>query len=95
MRKSLSVLAVIAIIFAALGGALAVIPHTHGKDVDHSHHSSCPLYQISLHHFEAFVAALKIAVAFLFLSFLLLREVHLFHAPSPCSAYLRAPPAVL
>lgn len=49
MKKSLAFLTVLAVLLFGVAGALAVIPHGHGDDFDHSKHASCPVYQAGLH----------------------------------------------
>lgn len=57
MRKILA-LPLLALVFsAAVLGALSVIPHAHGDDLDHSKHQTCPVYQQGLQDSSADVAA--------------------------------------
>jgi hypothetical protein len=49
MKKLLTIAAIFAIVLLGITGALAVIPHAHGDDFDHSKHQTCPVYQAGLH----------------------------------------------
>ena len=95
MKKSLSILAIAAIVFLGVVGALAVVPHTHGNDFDHSKHATCPVYQFSLQGFNAVFTSFSIAtVLFQFCYFVSLKK------NSFLRSYLsfvssRAPPALI
>ena len=66
MKKVLSVLLIAAVIILAFMGALAVIPHVHGSDTDHSSHKICPVYQVSLYSLDMTVfAAVSLFLIFL------------------------------
>ena len=53
MRRALCVLTMAAVVCLSIMGAISGIPHTHGKDADHSKHDSCPLCQFSIQGFSA------------------------------------------
>ncbi|MGH7197572.1 MAG: hypothetical protein ACREH5_02370 [Candidatus Omnitrophota bacterium] len=94
MRKFLTVLFIFALAALSMTGALAVIPHGHGDDLDHSRHASCPVHQAGLQTTAfvlavwAFALLLQVAVRHelaesFFISF------SRFNSPS-----LRAPPSL-
>jgi hypothetical protein len=70
MKKIWACLTVIALLYAGIAGGLAVVPHGHGDDLDHSRHASCPIYQASLHAPQATEVAVQTFVVFLVFSFL-------------------------
>ncbi len=84
-----------AILFSAFLGALAVVPHAHGHDLDHSSHKSCPVHQKGLHSSDA-----------VFLTAALWTSISLFRLPAETLSSFelseavalhlsRAPPALL
>jgi hypothetical protein len=48
MKKFLTLLGIFAILCVSVTGALAVIPHGHGDDLDHSKHAACPVFQAGI-----------------------------------------------
>jgi hypothetical protein len=55
MKKFFSILLVFSVVLLALLGALAVLPHAHPGDFNHSQHPACPVYQLALHAFDGLV----------------------------------------
>lgn len=51
--KFIAVLLTVAVVLAGGAQALAVVPHVHGHDADHSAHSTCPVHQAQLASFCA------------------------------------------
>jgi hypothetical protein len=95
MKRTLSILAVVAVLFLGVVGALAVIPHAHGKDFDHSEHATCPIYQLSLQNFSAvFPDVLAAAAFFLFCYFVSFKKDGYFSSHSSVISS-RAPPVCL
>ena len=94
MRKFLAGLVSALVLSAAVVGALSVLPHAHGDDLDHSKHQTCPVYQFGLHDSSSeatatFVFGVLWIVAFLVVSF------QIFRTPASRSfLLLRAPPVV-
>ena len=76
MRKCLSLFVIIAVVALGLVGALALVPHSHGTDTDHSRHQTCPIYQFSLAHIGVHTLSLEV-IAALFVScfFIAVRKV--------------------
>lgn len=95
MKKFLAGLVICSVVVLGIIGALAVIPHVHGNDTDHSQHETCPIHQFNLIHTGATVATV-FTLIFIFLAAYLeivkksfvYTSVHLF-------ASLRAPPALV
>jgi len=95
MKKFFSVLTIVAVISLGVVGALAVVPHVHGKDLDHSKHETCPVYQFSLQNLNAAIASfISAAVLFLFFYFIHVRKSFSF-AQHFSSVSLRAPPVLV
>ena len=95
MKKKLSLLLVTSILFFGVVGALAVIPHVHGKDFNHSHHETCPVYQFGIGNVHADVSQADVIVAFLLLCFLIEIQKSSAVVFLRSFAHLRAPPAVI
>ena len=93
LRKIFAPVLVAGVIFAAFLGALSVLPHAHGDDLDHSSHKSCPVYQKGSQSSDAVLTVFQLFLAAAASAFIL------FHASDPVFfrthdyAYLRAPPA--
>ena len=95
MKKCLAGLSIVAVLFLGIVGALAVIPHTHGHDVDHSKHQSCPVYQFGIQNTHAAVDdAVVFSFVFVF-CFILFTECQKFSGASVLFSRLRAPAALL
>lgn len=94
MKKFLVCLSVLAIACVSITGALAIVPHGHGDDLDHSQHESCPVYQAGLQSTVFIVAVWAFA---LFLHVAVRHESRepfflFFTRLTPAS--LRAPPSI-
>ena len=94
MKKSLALLAALSVFALGAVGALSVIPHVHGKDLNHSQHETCPVHQFGHGNVHADVSHVSILVAFFLLCFLIELHKSSFVDFSRSFAYLRAPPAV-
>jgi len=74
VKKICAGLSVAAILVSAFLAGLAVIPHVHERDLDHSQHKSCPVYQKSFHSADGIVDpvplffAIPLCAGFVFLS---------------------------
>lgn len=94
MKRIVSVIFVLCVASAALVGGLAVLPHAHDHDFDHSQHKSCPVYQAGLHVSDATV--IIHGFAFFIVALALITQSssgipsRVFHH----SSYLRAPPVI-
>ncbi len=75
-------------------GALTVIPHVHGNDLDHSTHQSCPVYQIGFHFPYATVGAIFAAIVTLGFTFISLRKTVFFRFGVIFDTRLRSPPVI-
>ena len=58
------------------------MPHSHGKDVGHTNHESCPIYQASLHPLHLILVPLDVLSALFLVGFLIGKE-----NSSACSLY--------
>ena len=94
MKKKLSLLLVASILFFGVVGALAVVPHVHGKDFNHSQHETCPVYQFGIGHVHADVFHVAVVAAFFLFCFLveIQKSSPVFFSRS--LAHPRAPPVV-
>lgn len=52
-KRMFSVLLVAAVCGFSASSALAVLPHTHGEDQNHSKHATCPVHQAAHQGFHA------------------------------------------
>ena len=94
MKKFLAVLAVLAIACVSVTGALAVIPHAHGSDFDHSQHKTCPVHQVGLSGVQAaFVQALIFFFTLAACSLVFISKAFNEHFFSS-TLFLRGPPAL-
>ena len=94
MKKFLAALAIVAVMGFGIVGALAVIPHTHGKDFNHSQHQTCPVYQFGISNVHADVSHVDFIVALFIFCFLIefQKSVPVFFTRS--LTHPRAPPAI-
>ena len=94
MKKTLSLVVVLSVLFFGVVGALSVIPHVHGKDFNHSQHETCPVYQFGVSNVHADVSHVAVIITLFLFCFLI--EIHksLTIALSRSFAHLRAPPVV-
>ena len=91
-QKFVAALAVAAMVCVAGVGALSVVPHVHGGDLDHSKHSTCPVYQFSLHSFQGVFEVFCLIAVFCFVRILAKpRFIFQSFATDPI-ARLRSPP---
>ena len=88
----LVVLTVLGVLCLGILGALAVIPHAHGNDLNHSHHKDCPVYQFGLGHTVADVSVINAIVALLLFSYLIAFQKTLPIIVSGKISLLRGPP---
>ena len=95
MRKLLAVLSIVAVLFLGIVGALAVVPHTHGNDYNHSKHENCPVYQFGVQKVHATEAAAVVFSLVFVLQFILFQENHSFLGIHHLFSYLRGPPALV
>ena len=93
MKKALSVLTILAIICLGVLGALAVLPHAHGNDLNHSHHKDCPVYQFGLDNVHADIVTINAVIALFLFSYSLLFQKTLPIVVSGKISFLRGPPA--
>lgn len=95
MKRILAIIGIVTILAMGLVGALSVVPHSHGKDFNHSQHENCPIHQFSHVGFSAITAL------FAHLIFFFLRAyIHGFERVTSTFftinySYLRAPPGLL
>ena len=94
MKKSLAFLAILSVLVLGAVSALSVVPHAHGNDLDHSKHSSCPIYQISIHGFNAVINLFKAIVVLSVISFICFGKKYA--PPAVCRQFVlsRAPPVL-
>lgn len=93
MKKLLTLLTIAAIICLGVLGALAVVPHTHGNDLNHSHHKDCPIYQFGLGNVHADITAVNAVIALFLFSYLIAFQKTLPIVVSGKISFLRGPPA--
>ena len=93
MKKLLTLLTILAIVCLGVVGALAVVPHAHGNDLNHSHHKDCPVYQFGLGHTVADISVINAIVALFLFSYLLAFQKTLPIIVSGKTTLLRGPPA--
>jgi hypothetical protein len=94
VKKFLALLIILLIFAFGAVGALSVVPHAHGNDFDHSQHSSCPIYQFSVHGFNAITSlfrAIVILLATFYIPFNKMSFSPIVYHPIILS---RAPPAI-
>ena len=94
MKKALSLVVILSVLFLGIVGALAVIPHVHGKDFNHSQHETCPVYQFGIGNVHADVFHVDVIVALFLFCFLIEIQKILPVFFSRSFAHLRAPPVV-
>ena len=94
MKKTLSLAIVLSVLFFGIVGALAVIPHVHGKDFNHSQHETCPVYQFGVSNVHADISCAAVIIALFLFCFLIEIKKSLPVFFSHSSAHSRAPPAV-
>ena len=95
MKKKLFALILIAaLVFTGGLAALSVLPHTHGKDFDHSKHSTCPVYQVSLTGFAATAVVFAFFSIYLFSKRFFYFQASLLEFVSSYRVLLRGPPAL-
>jgi hypothetical protein len=93
MKKFLAGFVLCSVVVLGIIGALAVIPHVHGNDTDHSQHETCPVHQFNLIHTGATVAAVFV-LTFIFLAACLeIVKKSFIYISVRSFALLRAPPA--
>jgi hypothetical protein len=92
MKKFFVILGVLAIACVSVTGALAVVPHGHDGDLDHSRHTACPVYQAGLHSLECVSPVFSFFIAFLFLCFFKEKHTPSFPRIFRSHSLLRAPP---
>jgi hypothetical protein len=71
---------------------VAVLPHTHGKDIDHSKHSNCPIFKLDNNFSGMCLAAVGVFFTAMFILFILLLEQDIFSGRSSKLSIARAPP---
>lgn len=92
-KKILVFLTAVGVFSLGLVGALAVVPHVHGHDLDHSSHSTCPVHQVaSVSVFAAVFAAVLVTFART-VSFRKERKLSFVFFSPAFFLRLRAPPA--
>ena len=94
MKKTLSLIVVLSVLFFGVVGALSVIPHVHGKDFNHSQHETCPIYQFGISNVHSDVFHVDIIVALFLFCFLIEIQKSSAVIFSRSFAHLRAPPVV-
>ena len=94
VKKALSLVVILSVLFFGVVGALSVIPHVHGKDFNHSQHETCPVYQFGVSNVHADVSHSVVIIVFFLFCFLI--EIQKISAVvfSRSFARLRAPPVV-
>ena len=92
VKKLLSVQTILGIVCLGVLGALAVIPHTHGNDLNHSHHKDCPVYQFGLGHTAADSSVVNVIIALFLFSYLVAFQKTLPIIVSGKISLLRGPP---
>ena len=95
MKKLLAVVSIVAVLFLGVVGALAVIPHTHGNDYNHSKHESCPVYQFGVQKIHATEASVVVFSLVFVLQFVLFQETRSFSGVYRLFSYLRSPPTLV
>jgi hypothetical protein len=93
MKRILSVFFIVCAVSMALMGGLAVLPHAHGHDFDHSQHKACPVYQLSLHSHDGLAAESAVFVVLFAFTFLAGVRPKLISEPQRYFLSPRAPPA--
>ena len=94
MKKKLSLLLVLSVLFFGVVGALSVVPHVHSKDFNHSQHETCPVYQFGIGNVHADVSHVAAIIVLFIFCFLIEIQKSLPVFFSRSSAHSRAPPAV-
>jgi hypothetical protein len=95
MKKSLAIFVLFCVLLSGGIAALSLVPHVHGDDFDHSEHQTCPIHQVSVHHFDAAIFAVGIVMGLLILFYLLRSEPTFFCRFSNRFISLRAPPPLI
>ena len=92
MKRFLVILTIFTISCLGFVGALSVVPHGHGDDLDHSSHTPCPVHQLRAHFSADISSSFPVITALLLFVFLVTASkdvrIRAFHS----SALLRAPP---
>ena len=95
MKKILAGFVICAVVVLGILGALAIIPHAHGHDTDHSQHETCPVHQFNLIHTGATVTSV-FALSFIFLAaYLEIIKKSFSYIVIRSFAFLRAPPVLI
>ena len=94
MKKFLVVLTILAVVCLGVLGALAIAPHAHGNDLNHSHHKDCPVYQFGLGNVHADIAAVNAVIALFLFSYCVAFQKALPIIVSGKSTFLRGPPVL-
>lgn len=92
MKKVFSILLVAGVLCVGLTGALAVVPHVHGRDFNHSQHETCPVHQLSLHPLHLASVEAAFLVVFLAACFGRIFSAKVFPFVFHEFLFLRAPP---
>lgn len=94
MKKLFGSLVIISVFSLGLVGALAAVPHSHGSDLDHSSHQSCPVHQAGLVKFHSEGSFGPVWIALLFSGFIFILRETKRNVLTRSFALLRAPPVL-
>ena len=94
MKKFLAVFAVCSVLLASGLAALSVLPHSHGNDLDHSSHKSCPVYQFGLGHTDGMTSLTALVFVLFAVLYLVFSDKQAFSKPVFLFHPLRAPPTI-
>lgn len=92
LKKLLVVAAVTGVVALGVLGALAVVPHAHGHDYNHSSHEACPVHQAALLSVHAVVFAAVVVVFAVLVSFRREHRLSFVRFSPDLFLRLRAPP---
>lgn len=92
MKKSLAVLAIVAVFSLGIIGALAIVPHIHGDDTDHSKNQGCAVHQAATVILGGSVSIFVLICGFAFVARIVSDGEQAFVSYSTSSLFLRAPP---
>jgi hypothetical protein len=94
-KKLLAICGILVLAAASISGALAVLPHSHGHDLVHSQHKTCPVHQASAHILHFSVLGISLIFVAFFAGQSLNTKPFFVSSPHLNRSFLRAPPISL
>lgn len=93
MKKLTTIFIISAVLCMGVVGALALMPHAHGEDLDHSQHSSCAVHQFAQSGIQTDAAQGNFFIALFFVCYLLFLQKSSPVVFSRLTQSLRGPPS--